>query len=157
MFEAVEEKKEAHSNRLWIGIALFAVLAVGGVLLYTMSGGTAKSTAPAAPAAATAKAEADPVRDLKIFKATMDKDRMGTTAVWSLVIENRSKVYSYSDIKYEASYIGADNRPLLVNQGTIAASIEPGDQKTSELRDALYPAGTSWYKFRITGATPTAR
>ena len=158
MFEAVEEKKEANSNRLWIGVALFAALAVGGTLFYMMSGGAAKSPASTAtPAAATAKADADPVHDLKIFRATMDKDRMGTTAVWSLIIENRSKVYSYSEIKYEASYIGANNRPLLINTGTISATIEPGDQKTSELRDALYPAGTSWYKFRITGATPTAR
>jgi hypothetical protein len=155
MFETVEEKKETSSNRMWIGIALVAVLGAGGALLYTKSGGTAKSPAPAAaPATAAAKSDADPMRDLKVFRATMDKDHMGTTAVWSVVIENRSRVYTYSDIHYETSYIGADNKPLVVNQGTLAASIEPGDQKSAELRDTLYPTGTAWYKFRITGATP---
>ena len=32
------------------------------------------------------------------------------------------------------------------------ASIEPGGQRNPEINDALYPAGTAWYKIRITGA-----
>jgi hypothetical protein len=103
------------------------------------------------------KGEADPVHDLKIQRTTMSKDRTGTMAVWLVTIENKSAVYSYSNIKYETSYIGADNNAVLINQGTIPATIGPGEQKNSQINDALYPAGTAWYKLRITGATASAQ
>lgn len=154
MFEAVEEKKEESTSRLWIGVAVVAALVAGGIWFYTTSSRTAEAPVPAAASkAAAAKAAADPVHDLKVQRATMDKDRMGTTAVWLITIENRSTTYTYSDIKYETTYIGAGEKALLINQGTIAASIDPGEQNKSELRDALYPAGTLGYRFRITGAT----
>ena len=156
MFESVQEEKDTGRNKFGIALAVVAGVAVAGILAYTMA--TRPAAAPmsaAAPAAAAAKVDADPVHDLKIFRATMDKDRLGTTAVWSLSIENRSKVYTYTDIQYETSYIGADSKPLLVNQGKLPMTLGPGDQKDYELRDTLYPAGTSWYKFLITGATPS--
>jgi hypothetical protein len=157
MFEAVQEKKEASSSRLHIGIAVVLAAAIAGAAVYMLSRGNSKSpqsaATSAAPAAATAQAAADWVHDLKIFKATMDKDTTGTTAVWTVVIENRSSAYTYSNIQYETAYIGADNHPLLLNTGTISASLDPGDSKTSQFRDALYPVRTSWYKFRITGAS----
>jgi len=87
----------------------------------------------------------------------MNKDRTGTMAVWLVTIENKSTVYSYSAIKYETTYVGADNNAILINKGTIAATLAPGEQKNSEISDALYPAGTAWYKLRITGATPAAQ
>jgi hypothetical protein len=144
-----------------IGIAVILAAAVAGVAVYMLSSGNSKSpqsaATPAASAAATAPASADWVHDLKIFKATMDKDSTGTTAVWSVVIENRSSAYTYSNIQYETAYIGADNHPLLLNTGTLAGTIDPSDQKTFPFRDALYPVRTSWYKFRITGASAKAQ
>ncbi len=155
MFEPVQGTKQTNMNRLWISIFLIVALAVVGTVLYTMSKRTAEGPAPAtASVAAPAPGKADAVHDLKVVRATMGKDSTGTTAVWSVAIENRSADYTYGDIHYETSYIGADNRPLLVNQGTISMTIGPGAQKSAEVPDALYPAATAWYKFRITGATP---
>ena len=152
MFELPEEKSQAKGSRMWI--AAFVVIAIAGVglLLYTMSRGGAKLRAPIAAAAAPS-GPADPVRDLKVFTARMEKDPTGTTAVWLVDLENKSNAYTYTGIQYETTYIGADNRVLTVNKGTMAISLEPGEEKNSEVRDVLYPSGTSWYKFKITGAT----
>jgi hypothetical protein len=155
MFEAAQRESQSSSKGPWLVIFLAVALVAGGGLLYVMSKkDTVKSLTPAAAKVAAPTGNADPVHDLKIHGATMDKDRTGTTAVWLVTIENKSSAYTYSAIKYETSYIGADNNPVLVNQGTIATSIGPGEEKKSEFRDALYPAGTAWYKVRITGATP---
>jgi hypothetical protein len=159
MFEATQAESQSSSKGPWMVIFLVVALVVGGGLLYVMSRKDAvKALSPAsAPAAANVAApagNADPVHDLKIHAATMEKDRTGTTAVWLVTIENKSSAYTYTAIKYETSYIGADNTPVLVNQGTLADRIAPGEEIKSEFRDALYPAGTAWYKFRITGATP---
>ena len=153
MFAEVQDKESESSSRRWIGIAVVAALAVAGIAVFTMSKPAAQSPATgAARVAAAAKAEADPVHDLKILRATMAKDSLGTTAVWSLTIENRSSVYTYSDIQYSTTYLGADGKPVLVNRGTIAARIEPGEQYKSDLRDTLYPAGTAFFNFVVTGA-----
>ena len=149
MFET-QENRQTKESRKWI--VLFAVAAVAGValLLYTMSKGGVKLRAPVAAAAPAGPA--DPIHDLKVFTARMEKDRTGTTAVWLIDLSNKSRAYRYSNIEYETTYIGADNRVLTVNKGTMAISLEPGDEKNSEVRDVLYPAGTTWYKFKITGA-----
>jgi hypothetical protein len=94
---------------------------------------------------------------LKILSARMEKDRAGTTAVWLVDVANRSKAYTYSSIQYETTYVGPDNAALLVNKGSIPFNLEPGEERNAQIRDVLYPAGTSWYKFRIIGATPTAQ
>jgi hypothetical protein len=101
--------------------------------------------------------KADPVRDLKILSARMEKDRTGTTAVWLVDVDNKSNAYTYSSIQYETTYVGSDNAALLVNKGTIPFNLSPGEERNTQIRDVLYPAGTAWYKFRITGATPTAQ
>ena len=153
MFEETEEKKATSGNKVGMGVALVAAIVVGGILFYTMSKGPANAPAPAATSAAeAAKTPADPLHDLIVQRATMDKDPLGTTALWVLAIENRSKVYTYSEIQYETTYLGANSKPILVNKGTIAASVDPGEQYKSELRDALFPAGTVLYQFKITGA-----
>lgn len=162
MFEAAQGESQSTSKGPWMVIFLAVALVVGGGLLYVMSKKQAvkalsPATAPAAAKAAAPAGNADPLHDLKVHSATMDRDRTGTTAVWLVTIENKSSSYAYSAIKYETSYIGADNTPVLVNQGTIVDSIAPGEEKKSEFRDALYPAGTAWYKFRITGATPAVQ
>jgi len=156
MFETPEEVKQNEPKGFWIGIIAVVVLVVVGALLYTKSRGHAQKPV-AASTTAQVKGEANPVHDLKIQRATMNKDRNGTMAVWLVTIENKSQVYSYSKIQYETTYVGADNSAILINKGAIPGTIDPGEQKNSEINDALYPAGTAWYKIRITGATPAAQ
>jgi hypothetical protein len=159
MFEAAQEQKQSNSNRMLVGIfVLVAAVAVGGVL-YTMSKGGGKPAAPitAAAAAPSVAGKADAVHDLKILSARMEKDRAGTTAVWLVDVDNKSKAYTYSSIQYETTYVGPDNAALLVNKGTIPFNLGPGEERNAQIRDVLYPAGTSWYKFRIIGATPNVQ
>jgi hypothetical protein len=159
MFEAAQQQKQSSSNRMLVAVfVVVAAAAVGGVL-YTMSKGGNKPAAPvtAAAAAPSAAGKADAVHDLKILSARMEKDRAGTTAVWLVDVANRSRAYTYSSIQYETTYVGPDNAALLVNKGSIPFNLEPGEERNAQIRDVLYPAGTSWYKFRIIGATPTAR
>jgi hypothetical protein len=158
VFEGTQEQKQSNTSHMWVTIfVVIAAAAVAGVL-YT----TSKSSKPAAPVATAAAAPAaagkpDPVHDLKILSARMEKDRSGTTAVWLVDIDNKSKAYTYSSIQYETTYVGADNSALLVNKGTIPFNLAPGEERNTQIRDVLYPAGTAWYKFRVTGATPTVQ
>ena len=159
MFETPQAIKPSASKGLWIGIAVVVIVVGLGAYFFITSRGTANKQATAASAVtapAPPKGDANPVRDLKIQRATMSKDRTGTTAVWLVTIENKSPAYSYSNIQYETTYVGANNNAILINKGTIAQSIPPGEQRNSQINDAFYPAGTVWYKFRVTGATPSA-
>lgn len=158
MFED-ETKKDETSAKIWIAVAIVAVL-LGGGTYYYLSHLSASAPAPAAqpgavPAARPLQTTPDAVKDLKVQRAAMDKDRTGTTAIWLVTIENRSAVFAYSDIQYETSYFGADNRALLVNTGILRFRIGPLEQISKEIRDALYPAGTAWFKFKIIAATAT--
>jgi hypothetical protein len=156
MFEAAQEQKQSKSNRMVVTIFfVVAAVAVGGVL-YTMSRSGSRPTAPVT-AATAAPGKADAVHDLKILSARMEKDRSGTTAVWLVDINNKSKAYTYSSIQYETTYVGPDNAALLVNKGTIPFNLAPGEEQNAQIRDVLYPAGTAWYKFRIIGATSTVQ
>jgi hypothetical protein len=158
MFEAGQDEKQDTSTKMWIGIFVIVAVAALGALYYTMTKGTAKGPAPAAAAATEApKGDPDPVHDLKVQHVTMEKDRTGTTAVWAVTIENRSQSYAYSNIKYETTYLGPNNKTLLVNQCVITATIDPGAQVSPEIRDGAYPAGTVLYKFKITDAKSTAQ
>jgi hypothetical protein len=159
MFEAAQEQKQSSSSRMLVGVfVIVAAAAVGGVL-YTMSRGGNKPATPVTTAAAapSAAGKADAVHDLKVLSARMEKDRAGTTAVWLVDVANKSKSYTYSSIQYETTYVGPDNAALLVNKGSIPFNLEPGEERNAQIRDVLYPAGTSWYKFRIIGATPTVQ
>jgi hypothetical protein len=158
MFEVPQDNTQARGTKKWIIAFVLIAIAGVGALFYTMSQGGAKLRAPVAAAAAAAPVgPADPVRDLKVFTARMEKDLTGTTAVWLVDLRNKSNAYTYSSIQYETTYIGGDNRVLTVNKGTMAITLEPGEEKNSEVRDVLYPAGTSWYKFKITGANAKAQ
>jgi hypothetical protein len=160
MFEAGQDEKQDSTTKMWIGIFVVVALVALGALFYWMTKGGAKGPEQAAAPAAEAQANptnADPLRDLKVQRATMEKDRAGTTAVWSITIENRSKNYAYSEIMYETTYMDAANKPLLVNKGRLPAGIAPGEQATPEIRDTLYPSGTVLYKFKITDAKSTAQ
>lgn len=161
MFEDSEEvEKSTAPKGMWVGLAVLAVILIAGAYLFFHSKGALGKQASAQPSAAVQAQiikDADAVRDLKVQHATMNKDRTGTTAVWLVSIENKSASYTYSNIQYETTYVGANNDAILINKGTIPATIEPGGQKSSEINDALYPAGTAWYKIRITGATPSVQ
>jgi len=160
MFEAGQDEKQDSTTKMWIGIFVIVAVAGLGALYYAMTKGTAKApagdTAPAAEAAA-GPTNADPMRDLKVQRVTMEKDRTGTTALWSVTIQNRSNNYAYSEIMYETTYMDAASKPLLVNKGRLPAGIGPGEQATPEIRDTLYPAGTVLYKFKITEAKSTTQ
>ncbi len=156
MFETPEEVKQKEPKGFWIGIIVVVIIVMTGTMFYSKYKGTVQR-ATTASAAAQSKGPANPVHDLKIQRATMNKDRSGTMAVWVVTIENKSPAYSYGKIEYETTYVGADNSAILVNKGTLPITIAPGEQHNSEINDALYPAGASWYKIRITGATPAAQ
>ena len=153
MFETPQEIKPSASKGLWIGIAV-VVLVIGVSTYFFITSRGAKTSAAASTAAP--KAAADAVRDLKVQRTTMNKDSTGT-AVWVATIENKSTSYAYSKIEYETTYVGSDNNAISVNKGTITTSIGPGEQRNAEIRDAQYPPGTAWYKFKITGAAAAAQ
>jgi hypothetical protein len=157
MFEEPQKAKSAAPKGLWVGIVVVGIVAAVGAYFYSSSKASANKQTSIATGAAAQVKDADPVRDLKVQRTTMSKDRTGTTAVWLVTIENKSATYGYSNIQYETTYVGADNNAILINKGTIATTIAPGEQKNSEINDALYPAGTAWYKLRITGATASAQ
>lgn len=160
MFDALQEEKQDSTTKMWIGIFVIVAVAALGALYYAMTKGTTKGPAPAVATAAAGQAprgDADPIHDLKVQRVTMQKDPSGSTAVWSVTIENRSAGYAYTNIKYETTYLGPNDKALLVNQGVIATSIDPGQQVSPEVRDVLYPAGTMQYKFKITDAKATAQ
>lgn len=153
MFEAQTKEKSGGSGLL-IGICIVVVLAVVGTLAYMNKGPAKSSEASASAASASAKSglKGDPVKDLHIVSATMDKDYTGTTAVWSVDIKNQSSVYTYSNIGYQTNYFGSDNSVLVQNKGTVSLSLAPGDEQSTQFRDVLYPSSTAWYRFTVVGA-----
>ncbi len=158
MFEAPEKEPLPESKAgLWIGVGVVVAIAIG--LYFYFNSQSASSTSPAAANTAAASAAAagpsDPAKDLRIVSATMDKDYTGTVAQWLVDIRNESQAYSYKDITYETTYSGANNSVLLVNQGKLNLALGPGEEQSTQFRDALYPAGTAVYRIRITGATAT--
>jgi len=158
MFETPKEIKPNASLGLWISIAVVVVLAAAGGYFFIQSRNNAQKQATTGQGMnAQVKGDPDPVRDLLIQRATMSKDRNGTMTVWSVTIENKSAAYTYSNIKYQTTYIGADDRVLMENQGTIADTLGPGDQKSIQVNDPLYPAATARYRMKVTGATRVAR
>lgn len=157
MFEA-QEPKESGGSKMVVGIFVALAVVVVGAVLYTMSKNTSQTGGPKTAAASSMPSgKADAEHDLKILSARMEKDRTGTTAVWLVDISNKSKAYTYSSIQYESTYVAANNAPLVVNKGTIPFALAPGEERNAQIRDVLYPEGTSWYKFRIIGATPAVQ
>ena len=143
---------------MFVGVGIVVVLAVVGFAAYVHFGGGAATpaTAPAQRASATAE-KADPVHDLRVVSAKMDKDLTGTTAMWLVELRNQSQTYTYSKISYETTYAGADNTILLQNKGEMTLTIGPGEDQSTQVRDALYPTGTAWYKFKIVDAKATVQ
>ena len=155
MFEVPVDKQESKLGYERIGISVLVLVVIAAATFYFLTKQSAKQQP--APVAAAPTAPADPVHDLKIVRVTMNKDPMGTTAVWLVTLQNKSAGYTYTNIRYETSYIGADDKPIVVNKGSIADSFGPGDTHNSQIRDTLYPNGTAWYKFKIVDAKASAR
>src|SRR5690348_7640867 len=110
MFEAQTKEKSGGSGLL-IGICIVVVLAVVGTLAYMNKGsatGSEGSTSAATGGAPAQQLRGEPVKDLHIVSATMDKDYTGNLAVWSVDIKNTSSVYTYSNIGYQTNYFGSD-------------------------------------------------
>jgi hypothetical protein len=142
---------------MFVGVGIVVVLAAVGFGAYVYFGGggpTTPATAPAQTASATTQ-KADPVHDIRVVSAKMDKDYTGTTAMWLVELRNQSQTFTYSKITYETTYAGADNSILLQNHGEMTISIGPGESQSPQVRDALYPTGTAWYKFKIVDANAT--
>lgn len=156
MFESPQEQVPDNKAGIWIGVAIVIVIAVA-LFFYVSrkpsSVSTATSAAPAGAAAANGTAPgADPMKDLRVVSVTMQKDYTGTTAQWLVDIKNDSPTYTYSGIGYETTYLGANDNVLLVNHGKLNLTIPPGEDQSTQFRDALYPDGTSVYKLKVTGA-----
>jgi hypothetical protein len=152
MFEAPQKAEPSVSKGLWFGIVVLVILGAAGGYFFMRSKDAAVRQTPASAVAAP-KGDADPVRDLKIQRTTMDKDRNGTSSVWVVTIENKSAGYGYSKIQYETTYVGADGHLLMTNKGTLPDAFGPGEQKNCTVNDPLYPAGTARYMMKITAAT----
>jgi hypothetical protein len=156
MFETpVVDKQESKIEHERIGISILVLLLIAGVSYFFIAKHGGDAAKPRLTPIVTPSGPADPVKDLKIIHASMNKDSMGVTAVWLVTLRNMSNAYTYSEIKYETNYFSADNRQLLVNQGTIKEVFSPGDELNSEIRDAQYPDGTAWFKFKIISAKST--
>lgn len=153
MFEAQTKEKSGGSGLL-IGICIVVVLAVVGTLAYLNKGSAkgSEASASAATAGSTSGLKGDPVKDLHIVSAKMEKDYTGNLAVWSVDIRNQSQVYTYSNIGYQTNYFGGDNSLLIQNKGNISLSLAPGDEQSTQFRDVLYPDNTAWYRFTVVGA-----
>lgn len=153
MFEAQTKEKSGGSGLL-IGICIVVVLAVVGTLAYLNKGSAkgSEGSASAATGSSSAGLKGNPVKDLHIVSAKMEKDYTGNLAVWSVDIRNQSQEYTYSNIGYQTNYFGGDNSVLVQNKGNISLSLGPGDEQSTQFRDVLYPGNTAWYRFTVVGA-----
>jgi len=151
MFERPKEDKELGLHKAWIATFVAIGVVIALIAFLALNKGPTKQSVQASAAMATAKA--DPVGDLKIERATMQKDSLGATAVWAVTFTNKSDRFTYINIVYQTQYMGADNKVLAENKGTITTSIRPNAEQTSEIRDIAYPVGVAWYKFKVTDAT----
>lgn len=156
MFESPQEQVPNSKVGIWIGVAIVAVIAVGCYFYVNrrpVPNVPAGAVSTASMGGAAAVPGADPTKDLRFIDVKMQKDYTGTTAQWLVDVKNDSPTYTYSDIAYQTTYIGASQNVLLVNHGTMHLTVGPGEDQSTQFRDTLYPEGTSIYKINITGAS----
>jgi len=162
MFEELEqeerEEKEERKKLLRMTAYILSALVVVGGIVYLVSRGHAKPTSPVQSITAARQTTPDPVKDLKVVRAIMGKDSTGIRVMWSVELQNKSAVYTYSDIQYEARFIGPDGRVMAVNRDNIKSSFAPGEQKTiPTFLDGIYNKNASTYQFVLVGATSTTQ
>ena len=162
MFEELEneekEEKQERKKVAQMAIYIVAALVVVTVIVYLVSGRQAKAPQPVKSAAAASKPAPDPVTDLHLIHAAMGKDPWGMRVMWSVQVRNTSKVYTYSDIQYDAYFLAVDGRRLGEDKSTIKDSIGPGEEKEfPEFIAGIYDASASTYQFVITGAKVAAQ
>src|SRR5512141_2574934 len=163
MFEELEqeerEEKESRKRLMRDSAVVIGALVILGALAYVIWRPSAKP-APNPPSTAQT-VPADPpsaTRDLEIVKAVMGKDVSGIRVMWSVKIRNKSTRYTYSNIKYEASFVGPDGRTLSASADTIRDSVEPGGLKViPQFVDGLYDSNASTYNFKLVGADATVQ
>ena len=149
MFEVPKDEQETKKMRLLIGSATVVVVLVLVIFYFTSQRGTQGTLASVTPVACAP----DPVTDLTVLDAKMDKDRTGTSAVWVVHLRNKSAGCAYTAIGYETTYIRSDDSVVAVNKGTLPGTIAPGEEMSyPEFTDILFPTGTTWFRFKITGA-----
>jgi hypothetical protein len=152
MFETPETKGEQSGMGKWVGILVVVAVVIGGILLYMGKKNAAPTAVTTAASAAAPTQTSAAAKDLRVVSRKMDKDNVGA-AIWSVELRNLSQVYSYSNIQYETSYVGADSVMLATNHGTIPSlTLDPGESQSAQFREAL-PSGTALFNFKITGAT----
>jgi hypothetical protein len=165
MFEELQkeeqEEKEERNKTVKITAIIVGILVVVALVVYLGSRGhanTAQSAQPAPAAAAAGKTPADAVKDLQIVRAVMGKDPTGIRVMWSVQLKNKSSVYTYSDIQYEARFIGVDGGTLSASRDVIKSSIGPGEEKKfPNFMGGVYDANASTYQFVIVSATSSVQ
>jgi hypothetical protein len=156
MFESPQEQVPDNKVGIWIGVAIVAVIAIASYIYVNhkpASNAPASAASTASMGGETSVPGGDPVKDLRVVSVTMQKDYTGTTAQWLVDLKNNSATYTYSKIAYETTYIGANDNVLLVNHGTMNLTLGPGEDQSTQFRDALYPDGTTIYRINVTGAS----
>lgn len=159
MFESPQQQVPDSKVGVWIGVAIVVVIAVGLFVYVSRKpgpnapGGAVSTASMSTVPAGSTVAGADPAKDLRFVDVKMAKDYTGTTAQWLVDMRNDSSTYTYSNIGYETTYIGANNNVLLVNHGKMNLTLGPGEDQSTQIRDALYPDGTAIYRIKVTGAS----
>lgn len=156
--EEEREDKEERRKLLEITAAIVSILVVAGVIVYLTSRVRSKIAPSVLQPVAAGRPAPDPLHDLTIVRARMGKDVSGIRVKWSVKLQNKSSLYTYSDIQYEARFIGPDGRTRSANRDTIKDSVGPGEQKNiPEFVDGIYDSNASTYQFVLLSAKSTTQ
>jgi len=162
MFEELEEeergKKEETKKLLRLTAIIVGALVIVGAVVYVTTRVRSKAAPPVHPAVAARQSSPDPIHDLRIVHALMGKDPSGIRVRWAVELQNKSAVYTYSDIEYEARFTGPDGKVRAATRDTIKDSIAPGEQKEiPEFIDGIYDSNASTYEFVLVSAKSAAQ
>jgi len=155
MFEEQREEDQQSTRRgTIVVISIVVVLVIVSTLVYLDSKGYLKSTATnaASNTPAAAVLNADPAKDLHIIsEPTMVKDDSGAAA-WLVDLRNESQTLTYTHIKYQTIYGGANQSVLSQNSGEMSVTLAPGEEQNVQFKDIQYPDNLQWFRVKITGA-----
>jgi len=164
MFEELEkeqrEEKQERTKVMRMTVYVVGILAVVAVIVYMASRPRPKAPQPVKSTATAGQPApaADPAHDLQIVRGVMGKDPTGLRVMWSVHLRNKSAVYTYSEIQYDAFFLARDGTRLGENKDTIKDSIAPREEKQfPQFVGGIYDARASTYQFLITGATPATQ